>query len=275
MRADTTPCRLCSADARLVGRRRILDAHDIGYFLCAACDLLQTEQPYWLADAYAKAMTALDTGAVQRNQTCVRLTAMIASLAGVSPTAPCLDFGGGHGVFTRMMRDAGFDFRWFDKYAENLYASGFEGDVAAHHALVTSFEVFEHLDGARDELARVFAPNPDHVLVGTVLHHGFDPSWWYLMGESGQHIAFYSPRTLAWIADRFGYDVLVGPTYSLFRKRDLGLGWVRRRAIAQVLRHPTAALDVVGLVPELLRRKLWRHTRVDADHEALLARSRS
>jgi hypothetical protein len=171
-----------------------------------------------------------------------------------------------------MMRDLGYDFRWFDKYADNLYASGFEADIAAHHALVTGFEVFEHLEAVASELGAIFRPRPDHVLVGTVLHHGFEPSWWYLMPDSGQHVAFYARRTLAWIAERFDYDVLVGPEYSLFRRRELAFGPIRRRVIARVLRHPQAALDVVGLVPEIVRRRLGRRSRVDADHVALRAR---
>jgi len=236
---------------------------------------LQTEKPYWLAEAYTKAMTALDTGAVARNQMCTRLTALIAHLAEIPTTATCLDFGGGHGVFARMMRDAGYDFRWFDKYADNLYASGFEADVGAHHALVTSFEVLEHLDAVGTELEAIFGPRPDHVLVGTVLHRGFDPSWWYLMPDSGQHVAFYTRRTLQWLADRFDYDVLVGPEYSLFRRRDLALSMLRRNVLANVLRRPQVALDVIGLVPEIVRRRLGGSSRADADHLALRTRSGS
>ncbi len=37
-----------------------------------------------------------------------------------------MDFGAGHGVFVRMMRDKGFDFFWNDIYCKNLYAKDFE-----------------------------------------------------------------------------------------------------------------------------------------------------
>lgn len=272
--SGSVECRLCGASARRVGGQRLLGRHEVAYFQCPACELLQTETPYWLGEAYSKAMTALDTGAVSRNQTCAWLTAVVAGLAGISSREPYLDFGGGHGVFTRMMRDLGFDFRWFDRYAENLYAAGFEGDLAAPHALVTSFEVFEHLGDVGDDLARLFAPRPAHVLVGTELHHGFDPDWWYLMAESGQHVAFFTERTMAWLGHRFGYDVIAGPQYTLFRRRDLALGAVRRTLLGHVVRQPAVTVALVGFVPEIVRRRLARSL-VLSDHAALRARAGS
>jgi Methyltransferase domain len=254
--SDESECRLCGAAARAVGKLRILGTRDVTYYACPACELLETERPNWLGDAYAKAMTALDTGAVARNQTSARLTELIARLADISATAPALDFGGGHGVFVRMMRDRGFDMRWYDTFADNLYADGFAGSPDDRHGLVTAFEVLEHLVDVGTELARLFAPRPDHVLVGTLLHHGWDPAWWYLMEESGQHVAFFSPATLSWIATHHGYQVLAGSEYALFRRDDLPLGPVRRRVIQEVLRRPQLALDAVGLVPEVVRRKL-------------------
>lgn len=270
-----TECRLCGAVARSVGTLQILGTREVTFFVCPACELLATELPTWLAEAYAKAMTALDTGAVARNQTSARLTELVARLAGISAAAPALDFGGGHGVFVRMMRDRGFDMRWYDAFAENLYAAGFAGSPDEHYAIVTAFEVWEHLADVRGELARLFAPRPDHVLIGTLLHHGWDPGWWYLMAESGQHVAFFSQATLAWIAAQHGYDVIAGPEYALFRRADLPLGGVRRRLLREALRHPQLALDAVGLVPEVVRRKLAPGTsRIAADHEALRAKAR-
>ncbi len=42
---------------------------------------------------------------------------------------PFLDYAGGYGVFTRLMRDIGFDFYWHDPYTQNLFANGFEKDI--------------------------------------------------------------------------------------------------------------------------------------------------
>ena len=257
-------CRLCGAATRAVTRQQLLGKYDVEYLQCSQCDLLQTEAPYWLDEAYSQAISQLDTGAVERNQRDSRLTAVLARLLDVR--GPCLDYGGGHGVFVRMMRDLGFDFRWFDRYAENLYARGFEADVAGHYALVTSFEVFEHLADVHTDLDRLFAAEPEHVLVGTLLHHGHQPGWWYYMLESGQHVTFYSAQTLAWIAKRFGYSVIAAPEYSLFSRSEPGA--MRRAMIRRLLERPSLA----GIVP---RQVVRRRSLVDVDHEAMRERLRT
>lgn len=274
MSAERRACGLCAGEARRVCTQRLLEKYDVDYFGCSACDLLQTEQPYWLEEAYSQAISQLDTGAVQRNQTAARITELLAAIVDVDPSATCLDYGGGHGVFVRLMRDTGLDFRWFDTYAENLYARGFEGEPSAHHALVTAFEVLEHFADVRADIGSLFAGQPDHVLVGTVLHRGHQPGWWYYMLESGQHVAFYSPRTLAWIAQRFDYEVLTGDEYSLFAKRPLG--GVRRLVVQQLLRRPNAVTELVALVPRpVLRRLSPYRSRVQADHEAMRQKRRA
>jgi hypothetical protein len=248
----------------------LLAKHEADYYECPRCDLLQTAQPSWLDEAYAHAISALDTGAVQRNEAAARLTTIVAALGNVAPDAPCLDYGGGHGVFVRMMRDVGLDFRWTDKYAENLFALGFEGDVVEHHALVTAFEVLEHLDHVGPELERLFASRPDLVLVGTVLHEGFQPGWWYFMLETGQHVVFYGRRTMETIAQRFGYAAVIGAEYTLFIREGVRIGSLRRRLLGEVIRHPVTAASFVGLVPApLLRRLSPYRSRMERDHEAM------
>jgi hypothetical protein len=263
-------CSLCGSAAGWVARQRVLGKYDVDYFACPTCELLQTEAPHWLAEAYAEAISQLDTGAVRRNQDCSRITAIVAALADVGPDAKCLDFGGGHGVFVRMMRDLGLDFRWFDAYAENLYARGFEGAIEEPYALVTAFEVVEHLADVRGDLERLFGPRPERVLIGTLLHDGHQPGWWYYLLESGQHVCFYARRTLAWIADHFGYDLIAGSEYALFVRRDVPLRGIRRRLAEQSVRRPHAAINLLALLPApLLRRLSPYRSRVERDHEAM------
>jgi hypothetical protein len=193
----------------------------------------------------------------------------------IDPEARCLDHGGGHGVFVRLMRDLGLDFRWSDKYAENLYARGFEGALDEHYHLVTAFEVLEHLADVGSDLDQLFAGGHDYILVGTVLHTGHQPGWWYYMLESGQHIAFYSRATLRWIADHHGYDLEVGDAYALFVRRGIRIGSLRRLLLRTLLQHPTATAELVASLPTPLLRRFGRYrSRREADHAALRARSR-
>ncbi len=272
MPSSTRSCGLCGAQAHWVCRQRLLARHDVDYFLCPACDLLQTEAPYWLDEAYARAISQLDTGAVQRNQETSRLTLLLAAVRGVGGGARCLDVGGGHGVFVRMMRDLGLDFRWYDKHADNLFAHGFEGAPDERYALGPAFAGHEHLAEPRADLERLFGPGHDFILVATLLHAGHQPGWWYYMNESGQHVVFYGRRTMAFIAERFGYDALVGPTHTLFVRRGVPLGAARRALLRGALGRPSLAEALVALVPAPLRRQLLPYrSRVQPDHDALRA----
>jgi hypothetical protein len=248
---------------------------EVAYYLCPSCDLLFTERPHWLDEAYSHALSQLDTGAVERNQACARLTLVVSLALGLPAGATALDYGGGHGVFVRMMRDLGMDFRWFDPRGENLFARGFEGDATRHHSLVTAFEVLEHFAEVGVEVARLFAGRPDAVFVGTELHTGYRPGWWYFMLESGQHVCFYSARTMAFIAAQHGYEAIVGPQHSLFVRRDPSLGRARRLLLRRLLARPAVTQPLVSMVPTpLLRWVTPYRSRLLADHEALRRRVR-
>jgi hypothetical protein len=230
-----TACRLCGSATRPLFSQRVLSKYDAAYFRCNICDLIQSETPYWLDEAYQSAMTVTDTGAIARNALCSQLTSVIARLIEINPNSKCADFGGGHGVFVRMMRDKGLDFGLCDKYAQNLFARGFDTDVSHRFDLLTTFEVFEHFASAGSDLQAIFSPQHDFVLAGTVLHRGHREGWWYYAPEGGQHVAFYSVATMRHIGARFGYHAMPGPAYTLFIRRDRSLAAWRRRAIGRIL----------------------------------------
>ena len=119
-----------------------------------------------------------------------------------------LDYGGGYGIFTRMMRDKGFDFYWYDKYATNLVARGFEGEMGnARYGAVTSFENFEHFEHPLEDIETIFSLT-DFVLFSTELISDTPPApeeWWYYCLEHGQHISLFSRRSLEFIGKKYGY----------------------------------------------------------------------
>jgi hypothetical protein len=250
-------CRLCGSTAELLFAARALGRYPAGYYRCPACDLIQTERPFWLDEAYGSALSEFDTGCVARDRLCTELTLSLAWLLGVGRDAPCLDYGGGHGVLARGMRDRGYNFRCYDKYAENRFARGFEGDPAQRQVLLTCFEVWEHLPDAGTDLERIFRPGHDAVLAGTVLHRCQPENWWYYCPEAGQHVAFYSARTMAVVAQRFGYQAIIGRQYTLFHKPGLLRGWRRGLAAAIIQgrtgagRNSRAALLSLALRPRL------------------------
>lgn len=194
-------CRACASSTSFKFEGRLLHRR-VCYFECARCGYLQTETPTWLDEAYASPINMADTGILARNVLNTRRVGAFCLLLG-KRKARIVDFAGGHGIQVRMLRDAGFDARWADKFCENLFARGFE-----HHGetadIATAFEAFEHFVEPGVELARMLDAAPT-VLFSTLILPVPVPnpgSWWYYGEEHGQHIGLYKQRTLEVLAQQ-------------------------------------------------------------------------
>lgn len=136
-----------------------------------------------------------------------------------------LDFGGGHGMFTRIMRDKGFDFYWRDKYAENIFARGFEFPSNEKVEVVTAFEVFEHLEDPLGDIEEMLNSGRN-VIFSTVLLPDKIPQpddWWYYGFDHGQHIAFYSKQTLNYIAEKYHLKAYSRKDFHLLTPKKISL----------------------------------------------------
>ncbi len=213
-------CRICGSITALFGETVLLSKYKVSYFRCAHCGFMQTEQPYWLEEAYSEAICRQDVGVMSRNELNSSITSSLISLL-FPDIKKSLDFGGGHGVFVRMMRDRGFSFYWRDLYAANHFARGFEFDPRERYDFLTAFEVLEHFVDPVGELEELMATS-DNVFVSTLTLPDPVPAlgaWWYYVPSSGQHISFYAQQTLQFIATRFGRRVYSNGSYHLFTKK--------------------------------------------------------
>jgi len=202
----------------------VLIKHRVQYFRCEKCGFLQTETPYWLEEAYSSAIARQDVGIMQRNLKNRDLTSTVLNLLFPDATSE-VDFGAGHGVFVRLMRDIGFNFYWSDKYATNDYARGFERQEGATFDFLTAFEVLEHLVDPISGLEEMMNLS-ENVFVSTCLVPDPVPGladWWYYAPASGQHISFYTEKSLRILAARFGRHLLSIGEYHLFTKKPQSL----------------------------------------------------
>src|SRR3954452_16672895 len=106
------------------------------------------------------------------------------------------------------MRDLGYQFFWNDTHCPNLFAKGFEGSLngSEHYQMITAFEVMEHLVSPNALLKSILSAG-DSFFFSTMLLPKSFPSfdeWWYFGPEHGQHVSFYSRRTLSKLAERMG-----------------------------------------------------------------------
>jgi hypothetical protein len=198
-------CRVCGARAAPLDKARVLGSVDVQYFRCERCNFTQTERPHWLDRAYSDPIAHTDVGLVRRNIVLAEITRAIIT-SEFNGDSTFVDYGGGYGLFVRLLRDAGFDFRWFDPYSSNLFARGLEAQTGAQYELLTAFEVFEHLESPTVALQSMLQFSSS-ILFSTLLMPPSLPrpgEWWYYALESGQHIALYSLASLEALARRFG-----------------------------------------------------------------------
>ncbi len=236
----STACKVCGGATSDFGRRVLLGRHEARYRRCDACGFLFVVDPTWLDEAYTTAISDIDIGPVERMNT-YSLRVKIVLHYFLDRRGTCLDYGGGYGLLVRRMRDLGYDFRWHDKYCENLFAKDFVGSLDAHYELLTAFEVLEHLTDPLDELDR-FARTADNVFASTLLIGATPPplaDWHYYAPETGQHIGFFTIESMRRIAARLGLHYATdGVELHLFSKKRVDPRLFRhamKRRVARVL----------------------------------------
>jgi hypothetical protein len=103
------------------------------------------------------------------------------------------------------MRDYGFDFYWYDKYSENIFARGFEHKPGTRYEAVTTFESFEHFVNPLEELETMLSFSRSIIFTTELLPHPipYPEEWWYYGLNHGQHISFYTEKTFQYIAQKY------------------------------------------------------------------------
>jgi hypothetical protein len=199
--------KITGGETELLFTAKLLAKYDVEFFRCKQTGFIQTEEPFWLQESYSSAITKLDVGLIMRNQNLVNFTVPLL-LNYFNHDGLFLDYAGGYGLFTRMMRDKGFNFYHTDIYCQNVFAEYNdlkELPINTKFEVVTAFEVLEHLVDPLKEIESIFAYG-DNLFFSTELvpqGTGKPGNWWYFSLETGQHISFYTTVALQHIAGKF------------------------------------------------------------------------
>lgn len=259
----TMQCKICAGAVDPAFEARLLFKYDVEFFQCRQCGFLQTHEPHWLDEAYADAIIPADTGVLQRNASLARVCSLILLLL-FSGREKFADLAGGYGLFVRMMRDAGFDFRWSDKYCQNIFARGFEATTEDRFAAVTAFEVLEHVPDPVRFVLDAFQSSASGTLIFTTeLFAGKAPQpadWWYYCFEAGQHISFFTRESLQALARAVGKTLHSRGSIHMLTDRSIS------PAVFSLLTSQKFA-RLLGFVPRMLL-----PSRTMPDHVALIGR---
>ena len=198
-------CRVCNTTIDPIFTSVLIQKYSVEYFQCPHCGYVQTESPFWLEEAYSRPINDVDTGLLMRSYWHRNVASTLIYIL-FNQRGKFLDYGGGYGVFVRLMRDIGFDFYWQDKHTKNLFAKGFEFVESDHNPveLMTCFEAFEHFIEPAIELEKLLKIS-QNILISTEFIPDPVPSptdWWYYGFEHGQHIGFFQKKTFECLAKK-------------------------------------------------------------------------
>ena len=117
-------CKICGSNSKLAFTHKVLNKYTGKYYKCIKCGFLFANNPIWLKEAYKKSITDEDTGLIERNQLFSKMTSIIIN-TNFKQSKNFLDYAGGYGLFSKLMKDNGFNFYWTDPYTKNIYSKEF------------------------------------------------------------------------------------------------------------------------------------------------------
>lgn len=216
-------CPICSSGCLLSFIVKIKNEQDAGLYTCTKCGFSFYPNQDWIKGSFSDELNSLDVGSVERVLlACDFLGEFINSEK--LTDANFLDYGGGYGLQTRIMRDRGYNFKNLDPHTQPLFSKYFAGEPGGCYDLVSLIEVSLHFENPVAEFAKLMELGNCLVFTSVVPGKDFGPDWWYVTGDSGQHIAFYPLSSLKEIASQLGVMFSSdGRFFHVFHKKPLRL----------------------------------------------------
>ena len=204
-------CKICGNSNQFdITKTTLLNTFTANLIHCQSCDfewLNGADQ--WLEKAYQNPIADTDTGIVRRN---MELHPILSSfLMLTAGTHKYLDWGSGSGLLVRLLRDDGLDCIGLEPFTEPILAPGFtykkESEIRSKgpFGCVIAIEVVEHLLSPVEFFQSALSL-ADTIIFTTELtdFNTQGEDWWYYSQDTGQHISFYSRKSLQLIASAFG-----------------------------------------------------------------------
>jgi hypothetical protein len=221
LHAESQACRFCGKERHPFSEAQILRKISVKYYRCGDCGGVQTQDAHWLEEAYESPITSLDVGLINR---CIWSASIVETFMRISGNVgPHLDWAGGYGILTRILRDRGIDSHHYDPFTPNLFAPETADPESREWGITSMFEVWEHLQDPVKELRHI-ADQSTSILFSTELLPEPAPQpgdWWYYALETGQHISFYTEASLRGVAKQLDMELATdGKSLHILYRRE-------------------------------------------------------
>jgi hypothetical protein len=245
-----TACKLCGADSlpfdiidfnRSCGGFTLTDASAIPivYRRCSECEFIFTDcfddftpdmwRKYVYNEGYSRVDPEYKTVRPRINAHMLRTL-----LSGRKHSTIGLDYGGGNGTTSALLRSQGWVFDSYDPFDQTNMDAGRIGK----YNFCSAIEVFEHspnpIGSLQDILSKV-SGGQTVIMIGTSLTDGVITdmlrlSWWYAAPRNG-HVSLYSSKSLKTMASRFNLEFFTHGRGPHFLFRGYTPGEIRRMVI--------------------------------------------
>ena len=188
-------CPICQSLATHFSTLVIRDDICGDYKICNSCGFIFADNPVWLAGSFTDTLNSLDIGSVDRcNIVADFVEVLLKSLKKDNPKV--LDWGGGYGLLTRILRDRGVNCSHYDPFVEPLFTKNIKLLPNTKFDLVVLSEVMLHMTDPVGTLSELLKISKRIMFTAVIAPPDVTPEWWYFMPETGQHITIFSKGSI-------------------------------------------------------------------------------
>ena len=216
-------CAVCSGGTSFLFSYEVRGKHQASLHECHNCRFTYISNPHWLDESFSSELNDLDIGSVDR---CLVLADFVEVLirSMKSSKSRFLDWGGGYGLLSRIMRDRGLDFASHDIYTRPLFVESSSNLNSETFELITMSEVALHLVDPVPVFTKIMESTDVLVFTAVIAPTVIPNDWWYLMPDTGQHVAIYHEETLQVLAKKLGVQVTSdGRFFHVLHRKSLGV----------------------------------------------------
>lgn len=239
-------CRICSGETLPLLNFEVCGAYDADLIRCSVCGFSFISDPWWLESTFEDRLHRMDVGSLERSLYVARFLKGVSVLIKRWKDQPMLDFGAGDGVLVRHLRDRGLQIRYSDPFASPVFFVGDAINEDDKFELSVLSEVALHFVDPLQEFKSLLVRSNQVLFTAVKAPEKIDENWWYLMKSTGQHVAFYSKKSIDKLAKELGcHSYGKGSFFHVISKEKIP--W----KIRLCLRYPAVPV-ALGLISEFV-----------------------